>query len=45
MHDFNKEIQQYLEDYPETQFIDICLHDLNGHLRGKRIEVNALHQL
>ncbi|WP_151957661.1 glutamine synthetase family protein [Acinetobacter guillouiae] len=45
MHDFNKETQQYLEDYPETQFIDICLHDLNGHLRGKRIEVNALHQL
>jgi gamma-glutamylputrescine synthase len=45
MNDFYLETQQYLENYPETRFIDICLHDLNGHIRGKRIEVNALHSL
>lgn len=45
MNSFEYEIQQYLEKYPKTNFIDICLHDLNGHIRGKRIELNALHQL
>lgn len=45
MNAFYKETQQYLENYPDTHFIDICLHDLNGHIRGKRIEVNVLHQL
>ena len=44
-NDFYLETQRYLESYPETRFIDICLHDLNGHIRGKRIEVNALHSL
>lgn len=44
-NDFYLETQRYLENYPETRFIDICLHDLNGHIRGKRIEVNALHSL
>lgn len=43
--DFEDEIQQYLDKYPQTNFIDICLHDLNGHIRGKRIEVKALPQL
>ncbi len=45
LDDFELEIQQYLEKYPETHFIDICLHDLNGHIRGKRIEVDAVYQL
>ncbi|MCX5468682.1 glutamine synthetase family protein [Acinetobacter nematophilus] len=44
-NDFYLETQRYLKNYPETRFIDICLHDLNGHIRGKRIEVNALHSL
>ena len=45
LDDFELEIRQYLEKYPETHFIDICLHDLNGHIRGKRIEVDAVYQL
>lgn len=44
-HNFEFEIQQYLDQYPKTHFIDICLHDLNGHIRGKRIEVDAIYQL
>lgn len=45
LDDFELEIRQYLEKYPETHFIDICLHDLNGHIRGKRIEVDTVYQL
>lgn len=36
---FLKEVDEYLNLYPQTQHIDICLHDLNGHIRGKRIDV------
>ncbi|MEG2357281.1 glutamine synthetase family protein [Acinetobacter sp.] len=42
---FEQEIAQYLGKYPQTEHIDICLHDLNGHIRGKRIELNALKKL
>lgn len=39
---FAKEVKNYLERFPETDCVDIFLHDLNGHLRGKRIDVNQL---
>ena len=39
---FLKEVDEYLNLYPQTQHIDICLHDLNGHIRGKRIDVKSL---
>lgn len=40
-----KEVDEYLSLYPHTQHIDICLHDLNGHIRGKRIDVKSLKNL
>ncbi|MDA3481772.1 glutamine synthetase family protein [Acinetobacter baumannii] len=42
---FLKEVDEYLSLYPHTQHIDICLHDLNGHIRGKRIDVKSLKNL
>ncbi|WP_228146132.1 glutamine synthetase family protein [Acinetobacter sp. ANC 4648] len=42
---FLLEVDQYLNQYPETEHIDICLHDLNGHLRGKRIDIKSLRSL
>jgi glutamine synthetase len=32
-----KELESFLEQYPETQFIDVFAPDINGVLRGKRI--------
>ncbi len=42
---FADEVKKYLEKYPNTQHIDIILHDLNGHIRGKRIDINSLKKL
>lgn len=42
---FLQEIDQYLQRYPYTQYVDIYLHDLNGHRRGKRIDVACLKSL
>lgn len=42
---FLLEVNQYLNKYPTTEHIDICLHDLNGHLRGKRIDIKSLKNL
>jgi len=42
---FLLEVDQYLKQYPATEHIDICLHDLNGHLRGKRIDIKSLKNL
>lgn len=39
---FAQEVQNYLERFPATDCVDIFLHDLNGHLRGKRIDVTQL---
>lgn len=45
-HDaFRQEIEHYLRRYPNTQHVDICLHDINGHVRGKRIDVSSLEGL
>lgn len=42
---FLDEVDQYLQRYPQTSCVDIFLHDLNGHVRGKRIDVNQLANL
>ena len=42
---FEDEVQLYLEKNPNTQHVDIILHDLNGHIRGKRIDIQMLKQL
>ena len=34
---FRKELEHYLQRYPDTEQLDIYLHDLNGQLRGKRL--------
>lgn len=39
---FYSEVEEYLKLYPNTQHVDICLHDINGHIRGKRIDINSL---
>ncbi|UUM28888.1 glutamine synthetase family protein [Acinetobacter colistiniresistens] len=44
-HQFLEEVEAYLERYPDTQHIDIYLCDLNGHLRGKRIDIGCLRNL
>ena len=42
---FAKEVKRYLETYPDTQYVDVLLTDLNGCFRGKRIPVPGMSQL
>lgn len=42
---FQREVTHYLKRYPDTQYIDILLTDLNGSFRGKRIPVSGLKKL
>lgn len=42
---FAREVEEYLQHYPETQYVDVMLTDLNGCFRGKRIPINALRKL
>lgn len=42
---FSLEVENYLQRFPATDCVDIFLHDLNGHLRGKRIDVHQLATL
>jgi len=42
---FRKEVDLYLQRFPETEHIDIYLNDLNGQFRGKRLPVSALLSL
>lgn len=35
-------VQEFLRDNPQVQSVDLILHDLNGSVRGKRIEVSQL---
>jgi glutamine synthetase len=37
--DLKQELDQFLEKYPETQFLEPLIPDINGILRGKRIGV------
>lgn len=42
---FLAEVENYLYHYPNTKHIDICLHDINGHIRGKRIDITCLNKI
>lgn len=42
---FQAEVAGYLERYPETQYVDILLNDLNGVFRGKRLPITSLRKL
>ncbi|GAK28690.1 glutamine synthetase family protein [Serratia liquefaciens] len=42
---FHKEVEQYLQRYPDTEHVDIYLNDLNGQFRGKRLPVAELFAL
>ena len=42
---FTQEVKRYLERYPNTQYVDVLLTDLNGCFRGKRIPVASLKKL
>lgn len=42
---FAGEIAAYLERYPETEYVDVLLTDLNGCFRGKRLPVAGLDKL
>jgi gamma-glutamylputrescine synthase len=35
------EVKQYLERYPNTQYVDVLLTDLNGCFRGKRLPLDC----
>ncbi|SMB51159.1 hypothetical protein SPRA44_70193 [Serratia proteamaculans] len=39
-----KEVEQYLQRYPDTEHVDIYLNDLNGQFRGKRLPTPASAQ-
>ncbi len=45
MQAFKTELSSYLEQYPDTQYIDTLLPDINGILRGKRLPRSAFKKL
>ena len=38
---FTQEVKRYLERYPNTQYVDVLLTDLNGCFRGKRVPFSS----
>jgi len=38
----SSELDDFLRKYPETRFMDVFVPDLNGILRGKRIQTEEL---
>ena len=45
MPDFKTELADYLERYPNTEYIDTLLPDINGFIRGKRIPASGFKKL
>ena len=39
------EANAFLKEHPEVQFVDLLIADMNGVVRGKRIDRNALHKV
>jgi len=39
------EANAFLKEHPEIQFVDLLIADMNGVVRGKRIERNSLHKV
>ena len=40
-----KEAEAFLEKYPEVQFIDLLIADMNGIVRGKRVDKSVLSKV
>lgn len=45
MDTFEQEIENFLEQWPQVEFIDLIFTDLNATARGKRIPVSALPKI
>lgn len=45
MDTFESEIKNFLQKWPETEFVDLVFTDINATPRGKRIPVNALKKV
>ncbi|WP_295473039.1 glutamine synthetase family protein [uncultured Pseudomonas sp.] len=41
----SNEVSEFLQAHPETQFVDLLISDMNGVVRGKRIERPSLHKV
>ena len=41
----NSELENFLDKHQQVQFVDLLIADLNGVMRGKRIDVNALSKV
>lgn len=39
------EANDFLREHPEVQFVDLLIADMNGVVRGKRIERSSLHKV
>ena len=39
------EANAFLKEHPEVQFVDLLIADMNGVVRGKRIDRNTLHKV
>ena len=44
-NDMTTEALRFLSQHPEIQAIDLLITDINGVIRGKRIEVDALDKV
>jgi len=40
-----QEVKAFLEQYPDVQTVELLISDLNGIIRGKRIEINLLEKV
>ena len=41
----SSELDDFLKNYPETRFMDVFVPDLNGILRGKRIQAEEFSKV
>ncbi|GAB7532624.1 glutamine synthetase family protein [Pseudomonas sp. 3A(2025)] len=39
------EVSEFLRTYPDVQYVDLLISDMNGVVRGKRIERPSLHKV
>ncbi|WP_067520013.1 glutamine synthetase family protein [Endozoicomonas ascidiicola] len=45
MPKFTEELADYLERYPQTEYIDTLLPDINGFVRGKRLPASSFKKI
>ncbi len=41
----SSEMNEFLQAHPDTQYVDLLISDMNGVVRGKRIERASLHKV